>query len=177
MWRVCDWLTWPLQVRELKRAGFRRTGWMKWEAGPVSSEVRERVTALLVDMGGQLIADTKARQPIPADLAARVMPWDDPQHDVLADIREAMKLAEQLPPRPELHCALDVVSALLDLPAPAYDPPLGIDVIADGDMPLGRWELREGGTVIDSGRLELGAMTTEQEGRIVRSGRLKEPKQ
>ncbi len=32
-WRIWARLTWwPWQVRELKRAGFRRTGWCKWEA-------------------------------------------------------------------------------------------------------------------------------------------------
>jgi hypothetical protein len=30
----------------------------------------------------------------------------------------------------------------------------GIDVVIEGDMPPGRWELREGDTVIDRGRLE-----------------------
>jgi hypothetical protein len=33
-WQVRELVTWPLAVRELKRAGFRRTGWMTWEAGP-----------------------------------------------------------------------------------------------------------------------------------------------
>lgn len=34
-WRAWAYLTWwPWQVRQLKAAGFRRTGWMTWEAGP-----------------------------------------------------------------------------------------------------------------------------------------------
>ena len=32
-WRVWVYLTWPGQVRQMKRAGFRRTGWMTWETG------------------------------------------------------------------------------------------------------------------------------------------------
>jgi hypothetical protein len=33
-WRAYELATWPLTVRALKRAGFRRTGWMTWETGP-----------------------------------------------------------------------------------------------------------------------------------------------
>ena len=33
-WRLWGWLTWPWQVRQLKRHGFRRVGWMTWESGP-----------------------------------------------------------------------------------------------------------------------------------------------
>lgn len=32
-WRLWDYLTWPRDVRKLKRAGFRRVGWMAWEYG------------------------------------------------------------------------------------------------------------------------------------------------
>lgn len=35
-WRMRVWLTWPWQVREMKRCGFRRVGWMTWEAPPDS---------------------------------------------------------------------------------------------------------------------------------------------
>ncbi len=30
-WRLRDYLTWPWDIRKLKRAGFRRVGWMTWE--------------------------------------------------------------------------------------------------------------------------------------------------
>lgn len=33
-WRVWEWITWPLETRCLKRAGFRRTGFMTWEYPP-----------------------------------------------------------------------------------------------------------------------------------------------
>lgn len=33
-WRAWAVVTWPAQARQLKRAGFRRTGWMTWESGP-----------------------------------------------------------------------------------------------------------------------------------------------
>jgi hypothetical protein len=33
-WWVRSWLTWPRHARQLKRAGFRHTGWMTWEIGP-----------------------------------------------------------------------------------------------------------------------------------------------
>jgi hypothetical protein len=32
-WRVWVFVTWPAQARQLRRAGFRRTGWMTWETG------------------------------------------------------------------------------------------------------------------------------------------------
>jgi len=32
-WRMYELITWPLTVRALKQAGFRRTGWMTWESG------------------------------------------------------------------------------------------------------------------------------------------------
>lgn len=32
--RAWTYLTWPMTIRELKRAGFRRTGFMTWETGP-----------------------------------------------------------------------------------------------------------------------------------------------
>jgi hypothetical protein len=35
-WQVYDFITWPLTARQLKRGGFRRTGWMTWESGPGS---------------------------------------------------------------------------------------------------------------------------------------------
>jgi hypothetical protein len=37
-WRIYDLVTWPWAVREFKRAGFRRTGWMQWESGPAGEE-------------------------------------------------------------------------------------------------------------------------------------------
>jgi hypothetical protein len=30
-WYVWGYLTWPWQARQLKREGFIRTGWMRWE--------------------------------------------------------------------------------------------------------------------------------------------------
>jgi hypothetical protein len=33
-WQVRSWVTWPHTVRQLKRAGFRRTGFMTWGEGP-----------------------------------------------------------------------------------------------------------------------------------------------
>ncbi len=33
-WKVYDLITWPRTARELKRAGFRHTGFMTWETGP-----------------------------------------------------------------------------------------------------------------------------------------------
>jgi hypothetical protein len=33
-WQVREFITWPRTVRELKRAGFRHTGFMTWETGP-----------------------------------------------------------------------------------------------------------------------------------------------
>jgi hypothetical protein len=37
IWCVRVYLTWPMQVREMKRTGFRRIGWMTWELGPEES--------------------------------------------------------------------------------------------------------------------------------------------
>jgi hypothetical protein len=34
VWWLRVLLTWPWQVRQLKREGFRRVGWMTWESGP-----------------------------------------------------------------------------------------------------------------------------------------------
>ena len=34
LWCIEVWVSWPWQVRQMKRAGFRRTGWMTWETGP-----------------------------------------------------------------------------------------------------------------------------------------------
>jgi hypothetical protein len=34
VWRAWETVTWPRTARQLKRAGFRRTGWMTWESGP-----------------------------------------------------------------------------------------------------------------------------------------------
>jgi hypothetical protein len=33
-WKIWDLATWPRTVREMKRAGFRHTGFMTWETGP-----------------------------------------------------------------------------------------------------------------------------------------------
>lgn len=30
-WLLWLWLRWPYDVRQLKKAGFRRTGWKSWE--------------------------------------------------------------------------------------------------------------------------------------------------
>ena len=37
---------------------------------------------------------------------------------------------------------------------PGVDLVFGLDVVVEGDMPPGRWELREGDTVIGRGKLE-----------------------
>jgi len=34
VWQLYELVTWPYWTRQLRRAGFRRTGWMTWEAGP-----------------------------------------------------------------------------------------------------------------------------------------------
>jgi hypothetical protein len=34
LWNTWDFITWPRTVRQLKRAGFRRTGWMTWGGEP-----------------------------------------------------------------------------------------------------------------------------------------------
>ena len=31
-WRAWALITWPRDVRKLKREGWRRTGWMQWES-------------------------------------------------------------------------------------------------------------------------------------------------
>jgi hypothetical protein len=40
IWWLHGWITWPYYARKLKRAGFRRTGWMTWECsrGRVSED-------------------------------------------------------------------------------------------------------------------------------------------
>ena len=35
---IWTWIFWPLTVREMKRAGFRHTGFMTWETGPDKEE-------------------------------------------------------------------------------------------------------------------------------------------
>jgi hypothetical protein len=37
-WWAWGILTWPATVRELKRHGFRRTGFMTWDTGPASED-------------------------------------------------------------------------------------------------------------------------------------------
>jgi hypothetical protein len=37
-WDVWTYLTWPRQAREMKRMGFRRTGWMTYELGPENAD-------------------------------------------------------------------------------------------------------------------------------------------
>lgn len=34
IWSAYQWITWPWQVRQMKKNGFRRTGFMTWETGP-----------------------------------------------------------------------------------------------------------------------------------------------
>ena len=41
--RVWTYLSWPWQVREMKRYGFRRVGWMTWETGPDEQPVKAAV--------------------------------------------------------------------------------------------------------------------------------------
>jgi hypothetical protein len=41
-WTAWDWVTWPLTAYRLKQAGFRRTGWRTWEAGPDADESGHR---------------------------------------------------------------------------------------------------------------------------------------
>ncbi len=33
-WQVYSWITWPWTVRQLKREGFVRTGWMEYSGPP-----------------------------------------------------------------------------------------------------------------------------------------------
>lgn len=33
-WNAWEILTWPATARQLKKAGFRHTGFMTWESGP-----------------------------------------------------------------------------------------------------------------------------------------------
>lgn len=88
-------------------------------------------------------------------------PWAAPEHDVMADIREAMKLLDRMPPRRTLHCAPDVIDALVQvvlspsswLPFDVMSVWAGIDMIPEADWEHGRWELREDDAVIDSGVL------------------------
>lgn len=37
VWSFWIWVTWPIYVRELKKMGFKKVGWMTWEAGPDGS--------------------------------------------------------------------------------------------------------------------------------------------
>lgn len=94
-------------------------------------------------------------------------PWSNPKHDVLADLRHAKKLAEQMPPRRELHCARDVADAIsqlfLDppefvssLPAMVMDALFSLPIVIKADLPSGCWEFRyDDGTIVDSGKLEV----------------------
>lgn len=34
IWSVFQWVTWPWQVRQMKKAGARHVGFMEWEFGP-----------------------------------------------------------------------------------------------------------------------------------------------
>jgi hypothetical protein len=34
IWSAYQWITWPWQARQMKKAGFRHTGFMAWETGP-----------------------------------------------------------------------------------------------------------------------------------------------
>jgi len=188
---VWSWLSWWSQTRQLKAAGFRRTGWTRWEAGPAQTPERtaERSAGELFFRGpvddqwkplGSAPLDFEF-QPIPSPLArdlARLpfgtrtgklevtMPLVGREPDWLREIRTAMIL--RLPfgesAHRELHCARDVAAAMHDVSPrpPSYDPPAGIavailfgvDIVVEGDMTPGQWELREAGTVVDSGCLE-----------------------
>lgn len=73
-------------------------------------------------------------------------------------IRETMEHAERFPPRRELHCARDVAEALVRLGgpvsgqpwAPGVDLVLVLDVVVEGDMPSGQWQIRDAdGTILD----------------------------
>jgi hypothetical protein len=38
-WQAWSYLTWPRDIRQLKRqGGWRRTGWMQWESGPQEAQ-------------------------------------------------------------------------------------------------------------------------------------------
>jgi hypothetical protein len=43
-WRLWAYLTWPRDVRQLKRAGFRRTSWMSWRDAAEDSGLAIKVS-------------------------------------------------------------------------------------------------------------------------------------
>jgi hypothetical protein len=201
-------LTWPRQVRQMKAAGFRRTGWMTWETGPaetpwddpehdVMADIREAMTSQVpphprgpalefgagpVYLGdldsrswreigtttpgssfqfisGKLPDETLAFPKLPASVTVSLPMRPDP----IADLARAARLASLYQGRRELHCAVDVATAVMGHATEDVYPPwaghlgrlIGIDVIVEGDMPPGQWEIRKAadGSIVDSGKL------------------------
>jgi hypothetical protein len=52
-WRIWDLLSWPWQVHQMKAMGFRRVGWMTWEARP-DSELTDDHLAFISSRLGEL---------------------------------------------------------------------------------------------------------------------------
>jgi hypothetical protein len=85
-WWLWAYLTWPWQVRQLKREGFRRVGWMAWESGPPG---RRPVN----EMAGQPRTDSKADDPIGElrfELGARTRQLDRVRRDFRALTEEVI---------------------------------------------------------------------------------------
>ncbi len=125
----------------------------------MAAELAEGIRQLAPDPDHEILANSPL---CPVELEPA--PWADPEHDVMADLREIGQLASGLPPRRrvELHCAPDVMRALqngsdlgmrVDWSALLFGTP----VIVEDDIEPGRWELREDGTVIGSGAIVGGA--------------------
>jgi hypothetical protein len=88
--------------------------------------------------------------------------WADPEYDVIADLIAVERLARQ-PGRRELHCARDIAARLIpvhgwtsfldgQMSVWAAGAPLlpGYDIVVDGDMRPGTWEVRVRGEVLDA---------------------------
>jgi hypothetical protein len=162
-WRLRDWLwcqvTWPWQVRLLKREGFHRTGWMTWEVGP-NDPPPGAATHLLPSVPPGI-------QPPPPSY-----PWARRDHNVLGDIQKMMQIARDghLFARPDLEfrCTGDVLAAIQSMQRRAVEEgsihlitsigtevPLlsAVHIIEDPDLPPGAWQLWENGKLIRSGTI------------------------
>jgi hypothetical protein len=54
-WRIWSWLTWwPWQVHQMKRSGFRHTGWMRWEIGGPGHHLTDDQEAYIARQLGEL---------------------------------------------------------------------------------------------------------------------------
>jgi hypothetical protein len=154
-WWVWSHLTWPWEVRKLKAAGFRRTGWMAWETGPeLRAWITDEILTLPPDADWTPIGNGMAVAPPgtpPPDLPwtpeAGPVKYADPERPTLTEFLEQTH-------RPDPFDDPDVIDrffdALLTPPAPAGPerdtlPGLGYpwddphrDVLADIRDLLGR---------------------------------------